>query len=246
MTMNLHNPKTYSLKAGDVVVRWHVLDAKERPLGRLASEVAVLLRGKYRPTYTPHMDNGDFVVVVNASKVRVTGAKMQQKMYYRHSGYPGGLKETPLPVMLERHPERVVQQAVKGMLPHNRLGRKILRHLKVYGGPDHPHEAQVNAGAAKKKKAPTLDAVGADEKKLALDAVGADQETPAANGDTALPKANAADKDTAPPEANAADEDTALPKANAADEDTALPKANAADENSAGADQDAKAGESSS
>ena len=181
---NMNNPKTYSLKAGDVQTRWHVLDAEERPLGRLASEVAVLLRGKYRPTYTPHMDNGDFVVVVNASKVKVTGAKMQQKLYRRHSGYPGGLKETPLPVMLERHPERVVQQAVKGMLPHNRLGRKILRHLKVYGGPDHPHEAQVNAGAAKKKKAPTLDAVGAE------------QETPAAEGDAALPEANAADENS--------------------------------------------------
>ena len=170
---NLHNPKTYSLKAGDVVVRWHVLDAEERPLGRLASEVAVLLRGKYRPTYTPHMDNGDFVVVVNASKVKVTGAKMQQKLYRRHSGYPGGLKETPLAVMLERHPERVVQQAVKGMLPHNRLGRKILRHLKVYGGPDHPHEAQVNAGAAKKKT-----------------------KSPSAKSAAALPEANAADKDS--------------------------------------------------
>ncbi|MCH7488393.1 MAG: 50S ribosomal protein L13 [Chloroflexi bacterium] len=181
---NLHNPKTYSLKAGDVVVRWHVVDAEERPLGRLASEVAVLLRGKYRPTYTPHMDNGDFVVVVNASKVKVTGAKMQQKLYRRHSGYPGGLKETPLPVMLERHPDRVVQLAVKGMLPHNRLGRKILRHLKVYGGPDHPHEAQVNAGAAKKKKAPS------------------------AKGDAALPEANAADENTALPEANAADKDS--------------------------------------
>ncbi len=219
---NMHNPKTYSLKAGDVVVRWHVLDAEERPLGRLASEVAVLLRGKYRPTYTPHMDNGDFVVVVNASKVKVTGAKMQQKLYRRHSGYPGGLKETPLPVMLERHPERVVQQAVKGMLPHNRLGRKILRHLKVYGGPDHPHEAQVNAGAAKKKKASTLDAVGADKDTSTLDAVGADQDTPSAKDDAALPKANAADGDSA------------------------LPKANAADGDSVGADQDARAEEASS
>ncbi|MCH8948864.1 MAG: 50S ribosomal protein L13 [Chloroflexi bacterium] len=195
----MNNPKTYSLKAGDVVVRWHVVDAEERPLGRLASEVAVLLRGKYRPTYTPHMDNGDFVVVVNASKVKVTGAKMQQKLYRRHSGYPGGLKETPLPVMLERHPERVVQLAVKGMLPHNRLGRKILRHLKVYGGPDHPHEAQVNAGTAKKK-------------------------APSAEGDAALPKANAADENSvgADKDANSpsAKSDAALPEANAADENS--------------------------
>ena len=147
--------KTYTLSAKEVEHRWHVLDAENRPLGRLATEVAHLLRGKYRPTFTPHLDNGDFVIVVNASKVKVTGNKMQQKLYRRHSGYPGGLKETPLPRMLERHPERVVQIAVKGMLPHNRLSRKLLRHLKVYGGPDHPHEAQVNAGkgGAKAKEA---------------------------------------------------------------------------------------------
>lgn len=143
--------KTYSLSSKHVEERWHVVDAADRPLGRVATEVAHLLRGKYRPTYTPHMDNGDFVIVVNASKVQVTGAKSQQKIYYRHSGYPGGLKETPFTRMLERHPERIVQSAVKGMLPHNRLGRKILRHLKVYGGPDHPHQAQVNAGTGKAK-----------------------------------------------------------------------------------------------
>ena len=143
------NTKTYSLSSKDVEVRWHVVDAADRPVGRVATEVAHLLRGKYRPTYTPHMDNGDFVIVVNAAKVQATGAKSQQKLYYRHSGYPGGLKETPYARMLERHPERIVQQAVKGMLPHNRLSRKILRHLKVYGGPDHPHEAQVNAGKGK-------------------------------------------------------------------------------------------------
>ena len=150
--------KTYTLKAKEIEIRWHVLDAQGRALGRLASEAAQLLRGKYRPTYTPHMDNGDFVIVVNAANVTVTGNKMQQKIYYRHSGYPGGLKETPLPRMLERHPERVVQQAVKGMLPHNRLGRRLLRHLKVYGGPDHPHEAQVNAGRARGKDASAVEA----------------------------------------------------------------------------------------
>ena len=139
--------KTYSLKAKETEVRWHVRDADGQTLGRFASEVAQLLRGKYRPTYTPHMDNGDFVVIVNAAKVKTTGNKAQQKMYYRHSGYPGGLKETPLARMLETHPERVLQQAVKGMLPHNRLSRRLLRHLKIYGGPDHPHEAQVNAGS---------------------------------------------------------------------------------------------------
>jgi large subunit ribosomal protein L13 len=143
--------KTYTLKAKETEVRWHVLDAEGRPLGRLASEVVTLLRGKYRPTYTPHMDNGDFVVVVNASKVKVTGAKAQQKTYYRHSGYPGGLKEISLERMLAKHPTRVIEHAVKGMLPHSRLGRRLLRHLKVYAGPDHPHEAQVNAGRRKRQ-----------------------------------------------------------------------------------------------
>ena len=144
--------KTYTLKAKEVVTQWHVLDATDRPLGRLASEAAQLLRGKHRPTFTPHMDNGDFVVVVNASKVKITGNKLEQKIYYRHSGYPGGLKEMKLGRMLETRPERVIYQAVKGMLPHNRLGRKILGHLKSYGGPDHPHEAQINAGSRLRKK----------------------------------------------------------------------------------------------
>lgn len=143
--------KTYTLKAKEIEPHWHVLDAEGRPLGRLASETAQLLRGKHRPTFSPHLDNGDFVVIVNAAKVKVTGNKMQQKLYYRHSGYPGGLKEIPLPRMLERHPDRVVRHAVKGMLPHNRLGRRLLGHLKVYGGPEHPHEAQVNAGRRRRR-----------------------------------------------------------------------------------------------
>ncbi|MCI0890195.1 MAG: 50S ribosomal protein L13 [Chloroflexi bacterium] len=145
------NRKTYSLSSKDVEVRWHVVDAADRTLGRIATEVSHLLRGKYRPTYTPHMDNGDFVVVINAGKVRVTGAKSRQKIYYSHSGYPGGLTETPYMRMMERHPERILQAAIKGMIPHNRLGRKILRHLKVYAGPEHPHEAQVNAGKGEEK-----------------------------------------------------------------------------------------------
>ena len=144
--------KTYSPKAKEIQETWHVVDAEGRPLGRLASETAQLLRGKHRPTFAPHLDNGDFVIVVNASKVKVTGNKAQQKLYRRHSGYPGGLKETVLADMLDRHPERVIQQAVKGMLPHNRLSRQILRHLKVYAGPDHPHEAQVNAGKGRTKQ----------------------------------------------------------------------------------------------
>jgi large subunit ribosomal protein L13 len=145
--------KTYTLKAKEIEPHWHVIDAEGRTLGRLATEVASILRGKHRPTFTPHMDHGDYVVVVNAEKVRTTGRKLQQKKYYRHTGYPGGLKELTLADMLDRHPERVIQQAVKGMLPHNRLGRRLLGHLKVYSGPDHPHEAQVNAGRRSKAKA---------------------------------------------------------------------------------------------
>ncbi len=144
--------KTYTLKAKEVVTQWHVLDATDRTLGRLASEAAQLLRGKHRPTFTPHMDNGDYVIIVNASKVKVTGNKLEQKIYYRHSGYPGGLKEMKLGRMLETRPERVIHLAVRGMLPHNRLGRKILGHLKSYGGPDHPHQAQINAGSRLRKK----------------------------------------------------------------------------------------------
>lgn len=143
--------KTYTQSAKTIDVRWHVLDAEGRPLGRLASETAQLLRGKHRPTYSPHLDNGDFVVVVNASKVKITGSKTQQKTYVRHSGYPGGFRETLLATLLEKHPDRVIHSAVKGMLPHNRLGRQLMRHLKIYGGPDHPHAAQVNAGRGKAK-----------------------------------------------------------------------------------------------
>jgi large subunit ribosomal protein L13 len=145
--------RTYSLKAKEVKTAWHVVDAEGQPLGRLAAQVALLLRGKYRPTFTPHMDNGDFVIVVNASKVRLTGRKASQKTYVRHTGYPGGLKETILDKLLDKHPDRVVQKAVKGMLPHNRLSRKLLGHLKIYGGPDHPHEAQVNAGPPRERVA---------------------------------------------------------------------------------------------
>jgi large subunit ribosomal protein L13 len=141
--------KTYSLKAKEVEQTWHVIDADGQSLGRLATHVAGLLRGKHRPTYAPHLDNGDFVIVVNAAKVRLTGNKAGQKTYYRHTGYPGGLKETVLDKMMDRHPDRVVQKAVKGMMPHNRLSRQQLRHLKIYEGPEHPHAAQVNAGKAK-------------------------------------------------------------------------------------------------
>jgi large subunit ribosomal protein L13 len=145
--------KTYSLKAKEIIRDWHVIDAADQTLGRLASQVAILLRGKHKPTYSPHLDMGDYVVVVNAGKVRVTGRKRQQKTYYRHSMYPGGLKMETLEKLLARHPTRVVERAVKGMLPHNRLGRAIHRHLKVYVGSDHPHEAQVRASEKRRAAA---------------------------------------------------------------------------------------------
>ena len=135
--------KTYSTKASDIERKWHVIDASGRILGRLATEVAILLRGKHKPLYAPYMDTGDFVIVVNAAKVRVTGNKAKQKIYYRHSQYPGGLRRTSFAEMREKHPTRTIEHAVKGMLPHNRLGRAMLKKLKVYPGPDHPHQAQV-------------------------------------------------------------------------------------------------------
>ena len=135
--------KTYNTKASDLKPAWHVIDASGRTLGRLASEVATLLMGKHKPIYTPHLNTGDFVIVLNAAKVRVTGRKAEQKTYYRHSGYPGGLKSVTFAKMMETHPTRVIEHAVKGMLPHNPLGRDMLRRLKVYADDAHPHEAQV-------------------------------------------------------------------------------------------------------
>ena len=134
--------KTYSIKADEINKDWFVADAENKALGRLASKVAQILKGKHKPTYTPHMDMGDFVVVVNAEKIRVSGNKEMQKTYFSHSGYPGGTKEVDLYTMRRRHPERVIQNAVKGMLPHNRLGRQMMRNLKIYSGPDHPHSSQ--------------------------------------------------------------------------------------------------------
>ncbi len=134
--------KTYSAKAEEIERTWYVVDAEGKTLGRLATEVARILRGKHKPIYTPHVDTGDFVIIVNAEKIRVTGKRLDQKMYYRHSGYMGGLKETSLRTMLDKHPERVLQLAVKGMMPKNRLGRQMYKKLKVYAAPDHPHAAQ--------------------------------------------------------------------------------------------------------
>jgi len=134
--------KTYSAKPEEIERTWYVVDAEGKTLGRLAAEIAKILRGKHKPIYTPHVDTGDYVIVVNADKVRVTGKRLDQKIYYRHSGYIGGLKAVSLRRMLETHPERVIEHAVKGMLPKNRLGRKMYKKLKVYASPDHPHQAQ--------------------------------------------------------------------------------------------------------
>ena len=134
--------KTYVVKESDINREWFVVDATGQTLGRLASKISQILKGKHKPIYTPRLDVGDYVVVLNADKIAVTGRKMDQKMYYRHTGYPGGIRETNLRDMMQRHPTFAVRQAVKGMLPKNRLGRKMLRKLKVYAGPDHPHQAQ--------------------------------------------------------------------------------------------------------
>ena len=128
--------------AKDVEKKWYVVDASGKVLGRLANRIAVVLMGKHKPIYTPHVDTGDYVIVVNADKVVLTGKKLDQKKYYRHSGYPGGLKEITARQMFEKHPEKVVYLAVKRMLPKNKLGRKMLKKLKVYAGPEHPHQAQ--------------------------------------------------------------------------------------------------------
>jgi large subunit ribosomal protein L13 len=134
--------RTYSAKPGEITREWYLVDAEGQTLGRLATQIADRLRGKGKPTYTPHVDTGDFVVVVNAEKIAVTGKKLDEKIYYRHSGYPGGLKERTLRVQLERQPAEVIRKAVKGMLPRNRLARQQLTKLKVYAGVEHPHEAQ--------------------------------------------------------------------------------------------------------
>jgi len=135
--------KTYSVKAGEIQREWFVVDARDQVLGRLATRVASVLKGKHKPTYTTHLDVGDFVVVVNAKDVRLTGRKAEQKEYFRHSGYMGGERMIPFQRMIERHPERVIELAVKGMLPKNTLGRQMASKLKVYPGPEHPHAAQM-------------------------------------------------------------------------------------------------------
>ena len=133
---------TFTAKPETVVRDWYLVDATDKVLGRLATEIATRLRGKHKPEYTPHVDTGDHIIIVNAAKIRVTGDKANQKKYYRHSGYPGGIKATVLSDELENHPERVIERAVKGMLPKNPLGRAMFRKLRVYAGPDHAHQAQ--------------------------------------------------------------------------------------------------------
>jgi large subunit ribosomal protein L13 len=134
--------RTYQPKPGDIRRQWHVIDATDVVLGRLATQAARLLRGKHKAIYAPHVDTGDFVIIVNASKVALTGAKRDQKIAYRHSGFPGGLKRVPYSELLDKRPERAVEKAIKGMLPHNTLGRAMAGKLKVYAGPEHPHQAQ--------------------------------------------------------------------------------------------------------
>ena len=134
--------KTYAAKAEDIEREWYVVSANGEVLGRMAVRIAKVLRGKHKPIFTQHVDCGDHVIVTDADKVRLTGRKWQQKMYYAHSGYPSGLKVATAQRMMDKHPEKIIRHAVRGMLPHNRLGRQILRKLKVYVGPEHPHEAQ--------------------------------------------------------------------------------------------------------
>jgi len=150
--MSSTTQKTYSPKASEVTHAWRLVDADGQTLGRLATQIASWLRGKHLPTFAEHMDLGDFVVVVNASRIRVTGNKAAQRKYYRHSTYPGGLKVVALGDLLEKHPERVIKHTVRGMLPHNALGRKMLRKLKIYAGPQHPHSAQFRAAEKPEKK----------------------------------------------------------------------------------------------
>ena len=134
--------RTFTQKQEEIERNWYIVDAEGETLGRLASRIAPILKGKHKPIYTPHLDCGDFVIIVNAEKVRVTGRKMDQKLYHRHSGYPGGLRSISLKDQLAKHPERVLQAAIRGMLPKNRLGRRMLKKLKVYAGDSHPHQAQ--------------------------------------------------------------------------------------------------------
>jgi len=144
--------KTYSARPADIERQWHVIDAADKTLGRLSTQIARLLMGKHKPIFTPSQDTGDFVVVINADKVRVTGNKARQKLYYRHSGYPGGFKSITLEKTMQNHPTRVIEHAVKGMLPHTRLGAGMMKRLRVYAGETHPHLAQTKTDTEKEAK----------------------------------------------------------------------------------------------
>jgi large subunit ribosomal protein L13 len=144
--------KTYSAKPTDIQREWHLIDASGQTLGRLATRVARLLMGKHKPMFTPNQDTGDFVVIINAEKIKVTGDKLEKKVYYRHSGYPGGLKRVPLEKMMNDYPIRVIEHAVKGMLPHTRLGARMFKKLKVYAGEHHPHLGQVKTASVEGTK----------------------------------------------------------------------------------------------
>ncbi|MFC1901941.1 50S ribosomal protein L13 [Chloroflexota bacterium] len=144
--------KTYSARPADIERQWHVVDASDQILGRMSTQIARWLMGKHRPMFTPSQDTGDFVVVINAAKVKVTGNKAGQKLYYRHSGYPGGFKSVTLEKMMQKNSARVIEHAVKGMLPHTRQGAGMLKRLRVYCGEEHPHQAQTTAGSVKEEK----------------------------------------------------------------------------------------------
>lgn len=203
--------KTVRMKASEITKDWHVVDAAGRPLGRVATEVATLLRGKHKPTFEPHLDGGDFVIVINASQIRLSGGKTAEKVYYRHSGYPGGLKARSFTEQLKRHPHRVIEDAVWGMLPGGPLGKKILRHLKVYPGPDHPHASQIT---------------GSERAQAAREAAAAatllDERKPRRLRPLAVPQSNLPTLEEEFPEAIAAVED-APPAPVAAEVETALP-----------------------
>lgn len=203
--------KTVRMKASEITKDWHVVDAAGRPLGRVATEIATLLRGKHKPTFEPHLDGGDFVIVINASQIRLSGGKTAEKVYYRHSGYPGGLKARSFTEQLKRHPHRVIEDAVWGMLPGGPLGKKILRHLKVYPGPDHPHASQITGS----ERAQAAREVAAAETLF-------DARKPRRLRPLAVPQSNLPTLEEEFPEAAAAVEDAA-PSPVAAKVETALP-----------------------
>ncbi len=213
---------TYTLKAKEITETWHVVDASGRALGRMASEIAATLRGKNRPTFTPSMGNGDFVIVINAAQVKISG-DMNEKKYYRHSGYPGGLKTVTQEKLLATRPERVIEFAVKGMLPHNSHGAKLLRHLKVYAGSDHPHQAQVNAGKATPRDAtaptaPKTKPQPEPEKPPTPEATTNADEAPKATAATAEVEAQAPEAVTTPADEAAEAPDTTPPTEEAVEE----------------------------